>query len=431
MAERWSSRIGFLVATIGSAVGLGSVWRFPTIVGENGGGAYLIPYLVAVFVCATPLMILELSIGRHFATDVVSAFRRTDARFAVIGWIVCAVVFLILSYYLVIAGWTLAFAVFAATANPVTFNGFSSSFAPIAFFIVTAAITGVIVSSGIRGGIERISSFLIPFIALILLLMAAFAATLPGSSAGIAYYLTPDFSVLLRPALWISAIGQSFFTLSIGMGILVTYGAYLEKEEDLLSSSLIISAGDLAISLLAGLVIFPIVFSFGLEPALGAELAFVVLPKGFDLMPGGSLVAFGFFLLLFFSALLSSVSMFEVVVAATLGATRWSRYRACVLVTAGLVLAGLPAALSYSGMHLTVAGANVLDLMDDAAGTIGIIVTGILTSLVFSWGVDRQVIEAGIGSGNRVVRWIVPLCRYLIPVVLVIVLVTLLITGPS
>lgn len=429
MRERWSSRIGFLAAAIGSAVGLGSVWRFPTIVGENGGGAYLIPYLVAVFLCATPLMVLELSAGRHFATDVVSAFRSAGTRFALPGWIICAVVFVILSYYLVISGWTLAFAAFTAAGSPVTFEAFSSSYVPVPFFVITTVLAGIIVASGVRSGIERVSSFLIPFIVVLLVIMAAFALSLPGSGEGVAYYLTPDFTALLDPSLWLSAVGQSFFTLSIGMGILVTYGAYLGKEEDLLSSSLVISVSDLAISLLSGLVIFPVVFSFGLAPAMGPGLAFSVLPQGFALMPGGPAVAFGFFLLLFLAALLSSISMFEVVTAVVLGATGWSRHRVSALVTAGLVLAGLPAALSYSGMHLTLAGANVLDLLDNIAGTHAIIVTGILTSLVFSWGVDRAVIEEGIGSGSPAVRWIVPLCRYLIPAVLAVVLTVNIVAG--
>ncbi len=418
MTEKWSHRIGFLFAAIGSAVGLGSVWRFPFVVGENGGGAYLIPYLVAVFLCATPLMVLEFSMGRYFATDVVSAFRRVHARFALIGWIICAVVFSILSYYLVITGWTLAFTVFSATGTPASFGNFSSSYEPIAFFVISAIIVGLVVSAGIRRGIERVSSILIPFIVLILAAMAVFVATLPGFAAGIAYYLTPDFSVLSDPSLWISAVGQSFYTLSIGMGILITYGAYLGREENLLESSLIISVADLAISLLSGLVIFPIVFSFGLTPALGAELAFSTLPKGFAVMPSGHLFATGFFLLLFLTALLSSVSMLEVVVAAVMGRTAWPRERVCAVLTIAVVLLGLPAALSYTGLNLTFAGERVLDLMDDITGTFCITITGILTSLAFSWFVDRRIIVSEIRSESRVVCLIVPLCRYVLPLIL-------------
>ncbi|HRY75862.1 MAG TPA: sodium-dependent transporter [Methanoregulaceae archaeon] len=429
MTETWSGRIGFLFAAIGSAVGLGSVWRFPTMVGAHGGGAYLLPYVVAVFLFATPIMILEFAMGRHFACDVVSVLRRVNGRFAVIGWIICATTFVILSYYLVIAGWTLGFSVFSIVGSGTTFPAFTGSCDPVIFFIATAIIVGLIVSSGIRAGIERVSSLIIPFIVVILCILAAFVATLPGFAEGISYYLTPDFSVLSDPSIWIAATGQAFYTLSIGMGILVTYGAYLAKEENLLASSVIVSFADLAISLLAGFVIFPIVFSFGLAPSAGAELAFLTLPAGFALMPGGRIVSSGFFLLLFLSALLSSIAMFEVVAAAAIGATGFTRRQACVLVTAGLILAGLPAALSYSGLHLTIAGANVLDTMDHFAGTIFVTVTGILTAVAFSWYVDRRTIESGIESESPFVRIIVPLCRYVIPPALILVLVAALFAG--
>lgn len=426
MKEQWSSRIGFLFVAIGAAAGLGSVWRFPTIVGENGGGAYLVPYLVATVICAMPLMILELSVGRHFSTDVVSAFRSAHPKYSFVGWFVCATVFVILSYYLVITGWTLAFLIISLIQAPMTFVGFSQSYLPIIPFVASAALIGVIVASGIRAGIERVSSILIPFIVVILCFMAAFVATLPGFSAGLAYYLTPDFSVLANPSLWIAAIGQSFYTLSIGLGILITYGSYMNREENILESSLIISAGDLFISLLAGFVIFPIVFSFGLAPTAGAELAFSTLPQAFALIPGGNLIAAAFFLLLFLTALLSSVAMLEVPVAAVMGVTAWSRRDVCILLTVALVLLGLPSALSYTGFDLTLAGERVLDVMDDVAGTFGIIVSGILGCLIFGWYVDRNVIESEVRSENRLIRYIVPLCRYVLPLAMTAVLLVTL-----
>jgi len=428
ITEKWSSRIAFLFAAIGAAVGLGSIWRFPAIVGENGGGAYLIPYLVAVFFCATPLMVLEFAAGRYFATDIVSAFRSIRPWFTVPAAIICATGFLILSYYLVVTGWTLGFAAFAATGTPVTFAAFTASYEPVICFLIATVIAGLIVASGVRNGIERVSTLLIPFIVILLLVMAFFVATLPGFSVGIAYLSTPDFSVIARPSLWISAIGQSFFTLSIGLGILFTYGAYLEKDENLLTSSLIISGSDLAISLLSGIVIFPIVFSFGLAPAMGAQLAFSTLPQAFAVMPYGRVIAIAFFLLLFLTAILSSIAMVEVLAAVVIKRTGWSRPRSCAIVTMAIILAGLPAALSYSSMNLTLAGVRILDAMDSLVGTAGIVISAILTSLVISWYVDQKTIESGIGSHSPMVRWVVPMCRTVIPLVLGVILVITLIT---
>ncbi|MDD1653639.1 MAG: sodium-dependent transporter, partial [Methanomicrobiales archaeon] len=269
--EQWSSRLGFLLAAIGSAVGIGNIWRFSSVVGQNGGGAYLIPYLLAVFVCGVPLLALEMAAGRHFRGDVVAVFHAVRERFRIIGWFICVVVFLILSYYLVITGWTLAYLVFAATGAAVSFDGFTGSLLPVLFFLLAALATGGIISLGVRGGIERITTVLLPLIYLILGVMVVYAVTLPGFSDGIAYFLTPDFSVLGDPGIWSAAVGQAFFSLSVGYGILITYGAYMDRGIRIGRSSLIIAAADTLASMLAGLVIFPLVFTFGLEPSMGAQ----------------------------------------------------------------------------------------------------------------------------------------------------------------
>lgn len=420
--ERWSSSPGFILAAIGSAVGIGNVWRFSSVLGQNGGGAYLVPYLTACFLCAVPLMVLELSAGRSFRGTVVSSFRALGPRARLIGWFIAGVISLILSYYLVITGWTLAFSWFAFSGQPLDFPAFTSSLLPVFFFLLSLLLTALIVSAGIRKGIERITTIFIPFIFVLLIGMAAFAATLPGFQAGVAYLFTPDFSVLLNPLIWSAALGQAFFSLSVGQGILITYGAYLDDRQNIPPTSLVITIADISVSLLSGLVIFPVVFTFGLEPAIGAELAFSTLPLAFGVMPFGRIFALAFFLLLFLAALTSSISMLEVPAAAVMESTGWPRRRVSLILVAGLMVAGLPSALSYSGVNLTVLGLRVLDLLDDTAGTLGLIITAILISVAFSWGLPREKFEAIIGEGGLPVRLIRPLCRYVIPSVLILAL---------
>ncbi|MDI6720089.1 MAG: sodium-dependent transporter [Methanomicrobiales archaeon] len=418
--ERWSSRLGFLLAAIGSAVGIGNIWRFPSVVGANGGGAYLLPYLIAVFLFAVPMMILELAMGRQFRGSVVSAFRQVRARFHVLGWLIAGIVFLILSYYLVVTGWTLAYFTFALLDIPLSFSAFTSSSLPPGFFVIAALTVGLIVSLGVRQGIERITTVLMPLVFVILIGMALFAATLPGFSAGLAFFLTPDYSVLTNPLLWSAAFGQAFFSLSVGQGILLTYGMYVESGINIPRSSLIITLADLSVALLGGLVIFPIVFTFGLEPAIGAELAFSTLPRAFELLPGGRWIAVSFFVLLFFAALTSAISMLEVSVTPLMDSTGLSRGRVSAVLTALVILVGLPSALSYTPLQLTLFGARILDIMDETVGTLGLPVTAVLTAVVFTWFLGREVLEVQLAGSGNLARWVYPMVKYVIPAVLVV-----------
>lgn len=425
MTERWSSRLGFLLAAIGAAVGLGNIWRFSAVVGTNGGGAYLVPYLLAAFVFAVPLMILELAVGRRFRVDVVSAFRRVRREFTVLGWIVSGIVVMILSYYLVLTGWVLAFFLDALTGGGLTFGTFTRTLAPIGFFVVSTVVTGVIVSFGVRDGIERLSSLVMPVIFLLLVALAGYATTLPGFGRAFSFLFSPDLSVLADPLIWSAAFGQVFFSFSVGQGIMLTYGSYLAEETNLPRSALAIAVADIAVAILAGLVIFPIVFSVGLEPALGTELAFTTLPRAFGEMPFGAVVGVAFFGLLFFAALTSAVSLLEVGVAPVVASTRFDRRGATVLLTALVFVIGLPSALSYTAVDLTVDGVRVLDFMDETVGTLGLPVTAVLISLVFGWSQDRETLVDQLG-----VAVAVPLVRVAIPLVLVAVTAVKLL-GPD
>ncbi|MDX1745379.1 MAG: sodium-dependent transporter, partial [Halobacteriales archaeon] len=416
MAERWSSRLGFLLAAIGAAVGLGNIWRFSAVVGTNGGGAYLVPYLLAAFLFAVPLMILELAVGRAFRVNVVSAFRKIRRQFTILGWVVTGTVVLILSYYLVLTGWVLAFFLDALTGGSLTFGSFTRTLTPLAFFTLSTILTAVIVSFGVKDGIERLASVVMPVIFLLLVLLALYATTLPGFSRAIAFLFQPDFSVLGDPLLWSAAFGQVFFSLSVGQGIMLTYGSYIAEETNLPRSALAITIADIAVAILAGLVIFPIVFTVGLEPALGTELAFTTLPQAFTEMPFGSVVGIAFFGLLFFAALTSAVSLLEVGVAPVVATTQLDRRRATIILTGLVFLIGLPSALSYTSVSLTLDGVRVLDLMDETVGTLGLPVTAIIISLVFGWYQDRDTLVNQLGHPIAI-----PLIRFVIPAVLVAV----------
>ncbi|MDZ7688278.1 MAG: sodium-dependent transporter [Halobacteriales archaeon] len=415
--ELWSSRLGFLLATIGAAVGLGNIWRFSAVVGTNGGGAYLVPFLLAAFLFAVPLLVLELAVGRSFRTDVVSAFRTVNPNYTVLGWVVVGGVLLILSYYLVLTGWVLGFSVSWLVGSETTFSEFTSGWLPVGYFAVVTFLTGAIVSLGVRDGIERMSKIVMPTVFALLLALGVYAVTLSDWGRAVGFLFTPDFSVLSDLSVWSAAIGQVFFSLSVGQGIMLTYGSYTDEETDLLRSSVLIAVLDIAAALIAGLVIFPIVFSFGLQPTLGTELAFTTLPTAFGAMAFGGVVGVAFFGLLFFAALSSSVALLEVGVSAATKTTRLDRRRATFLLSGGIFVVGLPSALSYSPVRLAVLGKPFLDIVDESVGTYALPVSALLLLLVFVWTTDIDAVHDELGR-------LYPLVRYVVPVVLLVVTVS-------
>jgi NSS family neurotransmitter:Na+ symporter len=412
-SERWSSRLGFLLATVGAAVGLGNVWRFSAVVGQNGGGAYLLAYLLAAVVCAVPMLVLELAVGRTLRRDVVAAFRSVGPDYDVLGWLVVGGVLLVVSYYLVLTGWVLGFFLTWLAGAQTTFADFTAGWAPVGFFVLVALLTAGVVSLGVRDGIERLSRVVMPTVFVVLVVLAGYAATLPGWGRAADFLLTPRPAVLADPGIWSAAFGQVFFSLSVGQGIMLTYGSYVAEETDLGRSAALITVADVGAAMLAGFVIFPVVFSFGLQPTLGTELAFTTLPTAFASMPAGRLVAVGFFGLLFFAAVSSAVSLLEVGVAATTGATRLGRRRATALLGAGVFVLGVPSALSYSPLRLTLLGRPVLDVVDGSVGTFALPISALCIVFVFGWRADLPAVRAALGR-------LEPLVRYLIPVVLVV-----------
>jgi NSS family neurotransmitter:Na+ symporter len=423
--EKWGSRTGFLLAGIGSALGLGNVWRFPYIVGQNGGGAFLIPYLVSVLLLGIPLMILEFAVGREFKGSVVSSLRKIRSEFKWVGFVALIVALVVLSYYLVITGWTFAFFLFALTGTEFAFDNLTHTYLSPAFFTIVVFVTSFIVARGIRGGIEKTNMMMVPAFVFLLVVMVVYALSLPNAVVGVSYYLTPDFSILADFSVWIAAFGQAFFSLGVGFGILLTYGSYLDERINLVSDSGIIAFFDLLISFISGLLIFPIVFSFGFEPASGPKLAFATLPLIFAQVPYGSLLAGIFFLLLFFAALTSAISLLEVGVAVLVDETALSRFKATVLLSGVIFVLGLPAALSYSRLNLQLMNTPVLDLLDTSFGPLGLILSALFISVSVTWFIDKRVIVNQINRNIRrnVGERMFLLLKYLIPLALLAVFI--------
>lgn len=423
--EQWSSTAGFILASIGSAVGIGNIWRFPYIVGANGGGAFLIPYLISVFLFGLPLMVLEFAIGRSTKTSVLTAFRSMRDRLSVAGLAVVAIAALVLSYYLVITSWVLAYALFFTVGQPTDFAAFTDSYIPLIFFFISGVAVFLTVRSGVKEGIEMISRILIPILVVILLFLVVFALTQTGAADGIAFYLSPDYSRLSDPTVWTAAFGQAFFSLSVGMGVMLTYGSYLEGG-NLFRNASVIAVADMLIAILAGLVIFPLVFTAGLDPASGVNLAFITLPAVFLEMRFGMILGALFFAMLFAAALTSAVSMFEVPVATMIDSFGYTRKRATRLIFGVIMLLGLPSALSYTALELDLFGVPFLDLSDYLFGTLGLIIAGLIISVVGGWYMDRTRICDEIGGCGWQQRAYVVLIRYCVPAILLITLIATL-----
>lgn len=444
--EMWGSRLAFVMAAAGSAVGLGNIWRFPTVTGENGGAAFVVLYLACVFFVGLPIMWCELVMGRRSKRNPVGAFSvlapgsawKAVGGFQVIGGMA------ILSYYSVVAGWTIGYACktlrgdFAGeiTTDAVAgqFDAFvGNSFYTILCLGIFVLLTVMIVAGGVRSGIERWTKILMPALFIMLILVVVRSVTLPGASEGLAFYLLPDLSAI-TPSTVVSALGQAFFSLSLGMGVMITYGSYIQDSDDLVMAGIFVALADTLVALLAGFAIFPALFAVGgLEPTEGAGLVFVVLPNVFHSIPLGNLFGTVFFVLLVVAALTSTVSLLEVVTSYLVDEVRWSRAKAVCLSGLLCFLFGIPSALSTGAWEpltkLYFMGGKdkgFLDLMDFLFGNVALMVGGLLIAIFVSWrmgmAVAKDEIEKGRGSFSLFRVWAI-LIRYLCPIAVVVILV--------
>lgn len=436
--EQWGSRFGFIMAAAGSAIGLGNIWKFPYIAGNNGGGAFVLVYLVILFSIAVPVLLAEMTIGRHGQKNPVGAFKALakNQSWKWVGAIGVISGFLILAFYSVVAGWTLSYIAKSVTGSlvgldPKELEGsfvavLTGSFEPIFWHLVVMVSTVAIVIGGVQAGIERWSKILMPALFVIIILLVLRSVTLEGAMAGVSFYLKPDFSELTGKGI-LEALGHSFFTLSLGMGTMITYGSYLSKKEKLPQAVASVALMDTGIALLAGLAIFPAVFAFGLAPDKGPGLVFITLPAVFNQMPLGQLFSSLFFGLLAVAALTSAISMLEVVVAYFVDEQKWSRMKASIFSGAVIFVLGVPAAMANGPLaEFTIFGRNYFDFLDYITATIMLPLGGLLTCIFlgYVWGADKALKE--VTNDNTIQFklasvWI-GLLKYLAPVGIILVL---------
>ena len=355
--EKFSSKMGAVAAAAGSAVGLGNVWRFPYIVGEDGGAAFILLYVFFTIAISIPVLMTEFSLGRMTGKPVTSVFQTLcpGGKWQIIGFLGVLTAFLIMSYYNIVSGWTLYYTVASAGGwleglNELQISQFygalsSDSVRGIIWLIVVLLATSFVVAKGVSGGIEKYSKILMPLLFILIIVMLVRAITLDGAADGLSFYLSPDFSKLTPKAVF-DALGQSFFSLSIGMGTMTTYGAYVQRNQSISGLAVRVAAVDFLVAFLAGAVIFPCVFAFGINPSQGPGLVFVTLPNIFNMMPLGRLFSVAFFSLLVVAALTSSISLLEVVVAYIKTSFTMGRRKATVIAASFTLLFGIACAVS-------------------------------------------------------------------------------------
>ncbi len=408
--ETWSGAFGFVMAAVGSAVGLGNVWKFPYITGVNGGGAFVLVYLACITVVGLPLLVGEMTLGRRSRKEPVGTFSSLASRarggkaWGVFGWLAVVTAFLLLSFYSVVGGWTIAYLVKALQGafTPQTaanagkmFEQFTSDpfQATLYHAIFMVGCIGVVIG-GVSGGIERAAKVMMPAFALLLVILLGYSLTTPGAGQALHFMFYPDFSKLSGKAV-LEALGHSFFTLSLGMGVMIVYGSYLNKKDSIFKSAVIVAGADTLIALMAGVTIFGIVFSAGKEPGAGPGLVFVTLPSLFANLPLGNFWAALFFLLLGFAALTSGISILEVAVAYFVDERGFSRKVATLVFGSVIFALGIASVLSFSTLKdvlIPIPGVGkktIFDSLDYLISNWALTIGGLGVALYAGWGVDR------------------------------------------
>lgn len=441
--ENFGSKLGIIMATAGSALGLGNIYRFPCEAGANGGAAFLIVYLCIALLVGTPLMLAEFVIGRRSRSNPIGAFGKLGGRrgWSLVGYLGVLSAFLILAFYTTVAGWTLGYLgkSVAGHFSGQDLEGIQQQFVdftghpwlPIVCQLAFLALTAVVVMRGVKNGIERWSKILMPLLLVIMVVLCVKSLTLSGAAEGLRFFLKPDFSKIDGGVL-ISALGQCFFSLSIGMGALITYGSYIDKKDNMLSSAVSVTLADTLVAVLAGIIIFPAAFSFGIQPEAGPALAFTTLPMVFQQMTGGYFFCLIFFLLLVIATLTSTISLLEVIVAALTEELGISRTRAAVIGTLGTAAIGIIATLSFRpGSSLVVGGSTVFNLLDHITALYLMPIGGLLIVLFVGWRMKRADAMDELTNGGalrpglrRVVYYII---RYLAPVAITVIFISQLV----
>lgn len=422
----FGSRFGTIAVVGGSVIGLGNIWRFPYIAGENGGAAFILVYILMSALICIPIMITEFSLGRHTRSNTLRTFRRLSPRgyWNGAGYLSILTPTLILSFYSVIAGWALKFLQYSITdgfrgmtttqINEQFEHFISSGWGPMGWAFLFILVTALVVGRGIEKGIEKFNKTLMPFMVLLLIILVINSFTLEGASEGIAFLLQPDFSKI-NGSVILQALGQAFFSLSLGMGAMIAYGSYVSPRENLFKIAATVAISDVCIAILAGLAIFPAVFSFGISPTSGPQLVFITLPNLFGHMTGGYWFAIIFFFLLFTAAITSSVSLLEVATLYISEEMHLKRRTATAIATViAMILCGVCLWSQQPDSSLRVMGMNIFDLFDSATSLYLLPLGGVLSVLFAGWALRPRPLYEEVTSRGRYGTRLYPYYRFII-----------------
>lgn len=435
--DSFGTKFGVIAAAAGSAVGLGNIWRFPYIAGENGGGAFILIYLLFIIAIGIPVMLSEFTIGRRAQRNAFGSFKKLapNTYWYLIGLMGVVAAFVILSFYSTVAGWTLeyiylsitnAFADKSPDQLTTMFESFKSgTFRPIMWQLIFMILTAWIVIAGVKKGIEKYAKILMPILLLLIIIMDIRAVTLAGASEGLEFLFKPDFSKLDTNSV-LEALGQAFFSLSIGMGTLITYGSYINKKQNLTTTAINVSAADTIIAILAGIAIFPAVFAFGIEPNAGPDLIFRTLPNIFQQMPGGYFFSLIFFILLGVAALTSSISVLEVVVAYFVEELGILRKRATIIAAVSITALGVLSTMSWGTFgEVRIFNFNIFELLDFTASSVLLPIGGVFIVVFLGWYLGKNYIKDEISSSGlyktKLINLFILIIKFLAPIAIALV----------
>lgn len=438
MTEKRSSftgKIGFVLAAAGSAVGLGNIWRFPYLAAKYGGGIFLLVYIILALTFGFALMCAEIAIGRKTGKSAIEAFGVLNKKFSFVGVLAAILPVIILPYYSVIGGWVTKYIAVFATGNASVAAGdnyfgnfISSTTEPIIWFLIFIGITALIVLLGVEKGIEKVSKFMMPVLIALTLFIAIYSMHIPGALDGVLYYITPDFSKFSITTV-LAAMGQLFYSMSLAMGIMITYGSYMKKDVHISSAVHQIEIFDTGIAFLAGLMVIPAVFAFSGPESLGQGpgLMFVTLPKVFNSMAGGNIIGTLFFVLVLFAALTSSISLMETVVSIVRDKFGLGRKLSCLIVFAVSVLLGLPSSLGNGiWSNIKLLGFQFLDFFDFISNSVIMPIVALLTCIVIGYVIKPKTIieEIEVTSKFKEQKLFTVVIKYIAPICIVLILIS-------
>ncbi len=443
MAENRSNftgKIGFVLAAAGSAVGLGNIWRFPYLAAKYGGGIFLLVYIILSITFGFALLCAEIAIGRKTGKSAIAAFGQLDKRFSFVGWIVSLIPMIILPYYSVIGGWVAKYiTVFVSggakqAADSSCFTDFiTNPIEPLGWFLIFMGITALIVLLGVEKGVEKVSKVMMPVLVVLTIGIAVYGLFMPGAIDGLKYYVIPNFEHFNYMTV-VAAMGQLFYSMSIAMGIMITYGSYMKKDIAIDKSVKQIEIFDTGIAFLAGLMIIPAVFAFPSEAGATADLTkagptlmFITLPKVFNAMPAGGFIGAVFFIMVFFAALTSSISLMETVVSIFIDKTKLKRRTICIFVFLGCLLLGIPSSLGFGLLDfISIGGQTILDLFDFVSNSLLMPIAAFLTCVIVGYVIKPKAIsdEIRLSSSFKSEKLFVVLIKYVAPVFTVLILLS-------